>query len=142
MNTNSNKPITPEQITRMHTLLSTLGMRDDKKELMKVFADDQRPVTSSKELYYHEAFALIDYLVSVQRMSPEAVKCDRMRKKIISACREVGMNIGSRADMKRVNDWATQYGYLHKPLNSYTLEELPKLVYQAEAYRKDFLNRL
>lgn len=136
------KPITAEQITRMHTLLNTLGMRDDKKELMRFFADENRPVESSKELRYHEAYALIDYLVSVQKMNPEAVKCDRQRKKVISACREVGMNIGHKADMKRINAWVEQYGYLHKPLMEYNSKELPKLVTQANQMRAKFLESL
>lgn len=37
------------------------------------------------------------------------------------------------ADVARFDEWAIKYSYLHKTLNEYTYEELPKLVSQVEA---------
>jgi len=46
----------------------------------------------------------------------------------------------NKGNLKTVNDysavkaWVTKYGYLKKPLNRYTYNELPKLVRQFEQY--------
>jgi hypothetical protein len=41
--------------------------------------------------------------------------------------------------MQRIYAWVEKYGYLHKHLNKYTYEELPKLVSQAEQCYYSFL---
>lgn len=56
-----------------------------------------------------------------------------MRRKIIALFKEIGYTVaGGKADMKAINTWSIKKGYLHKPLNEYTLKELPTLVSQAE----------
>jgi hypothetical protein len=66
-----------------------------------------------------------------------------MRKKIFFLFRELGYAWGSEpGDMARnsvvVNHYVRTYGYLKcKPLNSYTAEELPKLVSQFENWKKN-----
>ncbi|MCH5690020.1 hypothetical protein LWM68_40845 [Niabella sp. W65] len=45
------------------------------------------------------------------------------------------------ADGKRVDEWMIKFSYLHKKLNKYTFEELPKLVSQFEAFYKSTLKK-
>jgi len=47
-----------------------------------------------------------------------------------------------KLDMRRVNNWCLKYGYLHKLLDEYTYEELPKLVTQFEEVYKDMLRKV
>lgn len=63
---------------------------------------------------------------------------DRMRKRILSMCYENGWTVYNGAkgkhvvDMDHLNEWMVKYSYLHKPLNSYTYNELGPLVTQFE----------
>jgi hypothetical protein len=90
-----------------------------------------------------EAKELVHYLENINTADDPA---DRMRKKIISLAREMGWELrttaGKAADMDRIKNWVMKYGYLKKPLNDYTINELPRLVTQFEHVYRDFLNRL
>jgi hypothetical protein len=69
--------------------------------------------------------------------------CDRMRKKIISMLKYQGYQLPSgKADMVRIYAFILKYGYLHKHLNEYSEEDLPKLVYQAETMKKKYIANL
>ncbi len=138
MNTN-HKLIEPWQLKKMHTLLSKTGMTAYKIDLMDEFAEDNRYIGSSTDLRYEEAQKLINHLLALQAQSPEGQSLDRQRKKVISCCREMGMNKGGKADMKQVYNWVLKHGGLNKTLNKYTLEELPKLVTQATMMRDKYL---
>jgi len=73
------------------------------------------------------------------------VKADKMRKKILSLTWEMNWVVKDPAlkvDVERVNAWCVKYGYLHKPLNSYTYNELPKLLSQFEALHASFVNSI
>lgn len=61
---------------------------------------------------------------------------DNMRKKILSMCYEIGWTKAGKIDWDRLNAWINKYGYLHKPLMGYTVEELPRLVSQFETMTK------
>jgi hypothetical protein len=84
-----------------------------------------------------------------------------MRRQVIAIFHEAGWNLpisandeagsppgerggggGVRIDMERVNAWCVKHGYLHKKLNAYTYEELPKLVTQAKKYLEWYLKKL
>jgi hypothetical protein len=72
-------------------------------------------------------------------------RANPMRKKIIALAHQMGWSTyhpdsGKKiADMPRINAWCSKYGYLHKALNAYTIEELPKLVTQFDNLYKSFL---
>ena len=75
--------------------------------------------------------------------SPKWESADAMRKKIFFLFRELGYCWGSEpGDMARnaivVKHYVATHGYLKcKPLNSYTQEELPKLVSQFQNWKKN-----
>lgn len=131
---------TPAQIKMLHVLKGKHGMDDETYRNMIHEASNGR-TTTSKELTQTEAFKLLDGLA---RETPEAKSADKMRKKIIGLARECGwINDQNKADMERINWWCQKYGYMKKPLNDYSLTELPKLVSQFEfGPYKDHLNKV
>jgi len=68
-----------------------------------------------------------------------------MRRRIISMCYSLGWTTYNTTtkrtvvDMTRLEGWMMNYSYQHKPMSSYTLDELPKLVSQFEAMLKTVL---
>lgn len=67
-------------------------------------------------------------------LNPKRARAQRMRRKIIGILATRGaVNAQGKPDMAHVHAWVDKYGYLKKPLNDYTVAELPKLVTQAEA---------
>ena len=123
----------------MHILFSQTGMVAYKQDMMDTACVDGRYPTSSKELYYSEAEEIINAL------KQKAEKCDTMRKKVISLCRQAGMAINGKADMKHIYEWVQKYGHAtdgkgnNKHFNKYTYHELPKLITQAEAMLNKYL---
>jgi hypothetical protein len=132
----TNKPITPQQLKQLHTLLSKLGLVAYKQDMMDWACIDGRYPTSSKELYETEAQVIIDELMK------RDIKADKMRKKVIANCRQAGMSINGKADMDRINAWVLKYGHAKKELNKYTWAELPNLINQSEALLKHYLKRV
>ncbi len=102
----------------------------------------------SSELNNVEANELIRYLRSQlppMRHDGQKVKADKMRKKIISYAWQMNWVLDTmpvKVNMDRVNAWAIKYGYLHKALNEYTYQELPKLVSQFENLYNSYLSGL
>lgn len=133
---NSNNMITEQQLKQLHTLLTKLGLMAYKQDMMDWACTDGRYPTSSKELYYMEAQAIINELMR------RDVKADKMRKKIIANCRQAGMSINGVADMERIYAWVLKYGHAKKELNKYTWHELPQLINQSEALLKSYLKRV
>jgi hypothetical protein len=131
-----NKPITPQQLKQLHTLLSKLGLVAYKQDMMDWACTDGRYPTSSKELYQTEAQVIIGELMK------RDIKADKMRKKVIANCRQAGMSINGKADMDRINAWVLKYGQSKKELNKYTWHELPTLINQSEALLKHYLKRV
>lgn len=120
---------TQAQIKMLQFQRRAHGMDDETYRAMLHDATDGR-TTSTKELTQEEAFRLIDGLV---RQTPEDIRADKMRKKILGFAREIGWTTDdNRVDTDRVNQWCERYGYGHKPLNRYKYKELPKLVTQFE----------
>jgi hypothetical protein len=136
--------IDADQIKRMHTILSKLGVtKEEKVDLMKIHCSDGREILSSKDLYYSEAASIIEHLSYIQQHTPgmmaDYLRCDIMRKKIISICREMGWHKGGRADMERIEEWVLKYGHSGKAFNDYKYKELPMLVTQAENHLASFM---
>ena len=98
--------------------------------------------THISELWVVEGIALIRHLKSLDK---DEVAAEKMRRKIIGmAYMRAGLapkaeKLQKQAVVNWLNGWCKQYGYKHKALNSYTKNELPKLVTQFELVLKDLL---
>lgn len=117
-----------KQNSRLHGLLASLGLTEEKENIISEFTEGR--TKSSRDLSEEEADALIEKLEA-----DEGQRADHMRKTIISRAYEIGWgNNRTREAIKdtvaKINEWCNTHSYLHKPLNSYTLKELPKLVTQ------------
>lgn len=121
----------PGQRKILFKLLHAIGQADDASRANIVLGATNGRTDSTSALTWHEADDLIRAL-----RKQVADKGDVMRKKVIAILRSYGMirltSQGVRADMPRIYEWVLKYGYLHKPLNDYTVKELPALVSQAE----------
>lgn len=129
------------QIKAIHTLLSQLGMSNDKEfkqDLVKQFTSDRE--TSTTKMEYKEAQELIGRLKELVGQTPEQIRSDAMRKKIIHMARRMRWELpNGDADIARIDNWCRHYGYLHKGINQYAYEELPELVTQFESVFKSYL---
>lgn len=115
-----------------HKLLSQLGQNDPESKASIVLGATKGRTDSSRQMTWYEADACIKFL-----RGQFDDRADKMRKKVIACLRSYGMVTRTpeghlRADMPRINEWVLKYGYAKKPLNNYSLKELPKLVSQAE----------
>lgn len=92
---------------------------------------------SSKDLTDQEYSSLMNILK--KEAEPIQVKYNeagnRMRKKILSICHELGMHLQgtTKIDMQAVNKLCRDRGMFKKDLNKHSNAELPKLVTQFEA---------
>lgn len=123
------KTINNQQLRIMHSLLNNLNLMEFKADFVQEYSNGR--VQSSKGLSEKEANELIDHL---KKLDPS----DRLRKKVISNCYQIGLIYGHTAEDKKmnlavVNAFVLKHGYLKKELNSYKRVELPKLVYQFNA---------
>ncbi|SMO48311.1 hypothetical protein [Solitalea koreensis] len=140
--------IQPPQLRRLHQLLNATGKLGRKHAFVYDFSNGR--TESSSELLYNEATNLIRHLELMQTAeqgnNPDLAKADKMRKKIIAMARKMGWETGApaerKADMHRINRWCEEKGYGKKNLNSYTLTELPKLVYQFEKVYESFIKSI
>jgi hypothetical protein len=120
---------------------------DDKKSIIKSFSGGR--TESSKELTFNEAGAVIAHF---QSMDQEDRRSNKMRNYVLSMAHEMGWEkegikievagttySKKKVDVERVNNWCVKFGYLHKKLDEYTYEELPKLVSQFEEVYKGHL---
>lgn len=126
--------MTPKQIKYLFVLLNKAGLADRREDLC-LGASNGR-TTHASELTASESAALIKYAVG---LSGENNASDRMRKKILSMAHEMGWETAHKVDMERINGWCSKFGYLHKPLDQYSYQELPKLVSQFEGAYIHFL---
>lgn len=134
------KTTTPAQITIIHTLLGKAGVKkEDKPSVISEFTGKR--TTSSREMTVKEAEVLISHLKNLDGKEPKA---EKMRRKLISQAHEMGWKIegSTQINMKRVHTWCKKYGYLHKRLDDYTYEELPKLLSQFDEVYKQFINNI
>jgi hypothetical protein len=66
------------------------------------------------------------------------MRSNNMRRRILSICYSIGWTQFDDdkkkmvVNMDKLNAWLLKYGYLHKPLNKYSRQELPLLVTQFE----------
>lgn len=130
---------TARQKSAIFTLLGRHGLMDEKENIIATFTDGR--TTSTKEMTDREAREMIQYLM---KHNPRAGAEDKMRKKVLSMAHEMGWRVvgTEKISMARVNQWCITYGYLHKPLDQYSYDELPKLISQFESVYAKFLKGL
>lgn len=136
---------TKDQNKRLHLLLTANGIdrtTTEGKEILEdmVYKASNGRVKESSRLLIPECQALINNLnamknqrvtVSGNNPIPENTPANKMRRKILSICREMGKDwYNNGYNWDKINAWLLKYGYLHKGLNAYTEAELPKLVTQ------------
>lgn len=130
------------QKIELHRYLYRLKIDEDlKRELISQYTKGCE--TSSTKMTWKECENLITYLRNTYNKikpgdTPVCVASDRMRKKILSICHEMNWRKESKIDWDHLNSWLKKYGYLHKSLNAYKKEELPKLVTQFENLLTDY----
>lgn len=124
-----------KQNKQLHALVGKLFIPDDVKRML-VYDFTKGRETSSSKMTMEECQALINFLNSKKKQYAD--KSDNMRKKILSICHEMQWAVNGQIDWKRLNEFLNKSGYLHKPLNHYTLSELPKLVTQFENLLKSY----
>lgn len=127
------KPITPEQLRCLNTLISKQGIPKDEKEAM-VFGFSGGRATSSKALFFSEAIEMIKHL---KASDPN----ERMRKKVFALAREAGIIYGETSEDKKINivvidAFLLKNGTIKKKLNAMSKEELVKVVSQFQQIAK------
>jgi hypothetical protein len=126
-------------IIQIRTIISTKGFSEEEKEQMVSNATGQR-TTSIREMYTREAIALIKALNGTPEAPQESTKKRRMKRQILALCHEMDWETDDdKVDMKRVNAYCVQRGYLKKPFDDYTEKELPTLVAQFKQMHKNYL---
>lgn len=134
------KDITPGQIKIIRTIISERKLDHMKDDL--ILSASEGRTSSTKELYYAEANALIKSLNKDNKQTED--NGYKMRGKIFSMAHEMQWYLpGTRKlNYDRINEWCEKFGYLHKRLDRYSYSELPKLISQFEKVHKDFLNKI
>lgn len=130
----------------IHKKMQAQGDTRNRSEVIEDFTSGKK--SSLKELTHWE---LKELTLAMSRMvtathptgvESEYQKCNVMRRKLIAILTKVGYTKDNKADMERINNWCQTHGYLHKPLNDYKYNELPKLIAQAESMYAKFLKRI
>lgn len=137
------KPITPEKLKAINTLVSVYGIDKDTKALM-VNGFSAGRCTSTKDLYDEEAVLMLGHL---QKNDPNREAMERMKGKIFYYCHEMAWTKPGKSgkpvvDMKRLDNWCLHFSYLKKKLDWYNFKQLPKLVTQFENVYKSYIDSL
>ncbi len=126
------RPITPQQLTKIHVLLNQFGLIADKPEIIKEFTNGRE--TSSKKLTFDEAKGLLAYL-------SQADPLDRMRRKVFALAYDAGLIWGDTKEDKqmniaKLNKFLLEKGTVKKELNKMNHQELSKVVSQFTMIKK------
>ena len=121
------------------------GINLNREDLIYQFTEGKK--SGLRELNATEYKEFIDWLnrsfISERSQEDWTVRPGQyQRRKIIALLCKIGFIKNGRADMARIYTWVYKYGYLHKSLNEYTQNELPRLVSQTEAFYKSHIERL
>lgn len=129
---------------RLHAELNRTGLMPKKADLVSGITKGR--TESSRELTTMEANELINWLRTQPDIHLQDPRCEKMRRKIIGLAWEMNWTYKAnglvKADVKRINQWCIRSGYLHKPFNDYSYNELPKLLSQFQAVHKSYLETL
>lgn len=124
--------ITNKQIRFVHYLFKDKGIAKDVQQSMVLASSDGRTEKVS-ELKGRE----VNFLISNLKGESEGVQ--RMKKKIIAICYELGWVLKEdkdKIDWTRVNGFCKERGHAKKVFNKYDFVELPTLVTQFEKLLK------
>lgn len=128
------KHSTPAQRTAIMTLVRRMGL--DKEEIVDAATNGR--TTSLRETTKEEARQLLEKLGA----QPKHDNRLEMIKKIYSLAHQMRWTLPNqpdKVDVQNMNERLVKYGYLHKPLDKYTYNELPKLVTQVEQMLTHYL---
>lgn len=126
-------------IGAIKAIIAKLNISDQEaQDMTQGFSGGRTTHVSS--LHLEEGKAMIRHLKS---RDPQEKKAEVMRRKIISMAHEMRWELPTgKADMKRIDAWMVKSSYLHKKLNQYQYNELPKLISQFEAVYLSHLKNL
>jgi hypothetical protein len=134
--------ITKDQVKCVKTLMGKV--RPQEPEVL-VMGFTQMRTGRVSEMTMQEGRELIKHL---KGLDPDEQKAERMRRKLIGMAYERD-GLGRMASkeqkentIEKLNAWCIKYGVKHKPLNNYTVNELPALLTQYEKVTDDLLKRL
>lgn len=144
-------PVNPRQIKKLHTLLSSLDMMEDKRELISRYSHGR--TISSRDLYFSEAARLIEALEDQAGTGdPNKAKRQRMIRKMMhygylmqfdSPRYESHHLKKSTICYRNVDAWCrSDKCAIGKPLDRMTLQELNKALSQFELMYKHTLNKI
>ncbi len=128
------KPITAEQLKCLNTLVSKQGIsKDDKMIMVSGFSEGR--VTSSKDLFFSEALAMIKHL---KEFDPN----DKMGKKVFALAYEAGIIYGDTWEDKKMNAakldmFLLKNGTVKKKLIAMRREDLIKIINQFQQIVKN-----
>lgn len=119
--------------SEFYALLKKIGLREEKESILLLCTAKKR----LNELTPQEYQDVIVYLRKQANPIDEAA-IKRMRSKIIGLCQtKLGLQTAdNQIDWQMFNSFMVKTSYLKKPLNHYTLAELPKLVSQIQKIAK------
>lgn len=122
---------TTAQSNRLHGLIGLLGIDSEQKQYLVEQYTEGR-ATSTKDMSTTECQALIDHLAKVA-IDTNADRANVMRRKAFAIAHELGWEDDQgKVDREHFDAWLLKYGYLHKGINEYSHNELPKLLTQME----------
>ncbi len=145
------QPATKQQVKAINAILAKRGLMEVKKEMIAQYTGGR--TNSSRALTIGEAAELLVALNKGIARTVEEMRTDRMQRKVIAIAIFIGMvvrqtvispggQVVERKDYAHLNSWLLKYGYLHKPLHSYTSAELPNLISQLEILEKQYLGNI
>lgn len=128
----------------LHTLLGQTGLTAEKTALVREFTSSR--TERSSEMSVDEAARLIKHLEECQGQVPatirqaDAASANQQRRRILAVAHQLRWERkDGSVDLKRVDAFCVERGYLKKPLNDYTQDELPKLINQFDVVLRKFL---
>ncbi len=125
--------------------LKKIGSNMTRAEYIESFTEGKK--NSLKNLTPREYNEFIQHLNRLINNQPKSdwknSPSNKMRRKIISLFKKMNYTKpDDKADMEAIENWCIKYGYLHKNLNKYDSQELPKLITQVEQVYKTFIEAL
>lgn len=115
---------TLSQNRKLYKLINLAGVATLKDELVMQYTNGR--TKHSNEMTIDECTQLIKKLEKLCAQKKESIKCDKLRKTIISLYRTIGYNKDGKADMDRI--YQDVKNYWKKDLNEFNQEELIKII--------------
>lgn len=134
----STKPVTTLQVKAIMATLGAMKLMGQKDSI--ILGASGGRTSSTRGLTFYEAKSL---LAALNDKTVNDERKQRMIRKLFAQAREIGWvkdhsyvapdgKLRKDAITAELHKWVEKYGYLHKKLNQYTYEELPKLLTQFE----------